>query len=154
MHITKYAQYCLIILWENMLGNLQYFQVNILSLNTQSHCHTSRLGLFPFSILSKNNFIKSFPLESWKQNTNYMSSPITQGAFLKSVLGIQLLFAHTLIKCKAFKSECFKLNGWVSAKQIYLVHRTWSIANYNSITMKGLNSINKIQIFKFTWAAV
>lgn len=81
---------------------------------------------------------------------NYISRPITQGAFLKSVLGIQLLFADTLIKCKAFKSDCFKLNGWVSAKQIDLVHRAWSIANDNSITMKGLNSINKTQIFNVT----
>lgn len=77
---------------------------------------------------------------------NYISRPITQGAFLKSVLGIQLL----LIKCKAFKTDCFKLNGWVSAKQIDLIHRAWSIANYNSITMKGLNLINKTQVFKVT----
>lgn len=81
---------------------------------------------------------------------NYISRPITQGAFLKSVLGIQLLFANALIKSKAFKSDCFKLNGWVSAKQIDLIHRAQSITNYNSITMKGLNSINKIQIFKVT----
>lgn len=78
---------------------------------------------------------------------NYISRPITQGAFLKSVLGTQLLFAHTLIKCKAFKSDCFKLNGWVSAKQMDLFH---SAQNYNSITMKELHSINKIQIFKVT----
>lgn len=81
---------------------------------------------------------------------NYISRPITQGAFLKSVLGTQLLFAHPLIKCKAFKSDCFNLNGWVSAKQIDLFHSAGSIANYNSIIMKGLNSINKVQIFKVT----
>lgn len=89
-------------------------------------------------------------MESWKQNMNYILGPITQGAFLKSVLGIQLLFAHTLIKCKAFKFDCFKLNGWVSTKQIDLIHRAQSIANYNSIMMKGLKSVSKIQIFKVT----
>jgi len=81
---------------------------------------------------------------------NYISRPFTQGAFLKSVLGIQLLFAHTLVKYKAFKSDCFKLNEWVSAKQIDLIHKAWSIANYNAITTKGFNSMNKTQIFKFT----
>lgn len=81
---------------------------------------------------------------------NYISRSITQGAFLKSVLGTQLLFAHTLIKCKAFKSDCFKLNGWVSAKQIDLFHSALSIANYNSLKMKGLSSITKIEIFKAT----
>lgn len=134
-----------------MLGELVIFSSQYTFIK-----HTKSLSYFkawvfsPFQYYLEIILTRFFPLESWKQNMNYISRPITQGTFLKSVLGIQLLFAHTLIKCKAFKTNCFKLNGWVSAKQIDLIHRAWSIANYNSITMKELNSINKIQIFKVT----
>lgn len=147
--------YTLIILWENTLGELVIFSSQYTFIkHTKSLSYFKTWGFFPFQYYLEIILTRFFPLESWTQNMNYISRPITQGTFLKSVLGIQLLFAHTLIKCKAFKSNCFKLNGWVSAKQIDLIHRAWSIANYNSITMKGLNSINKIQIFKVTWAEI
>lgn len=87
--------------------------------HTKSLSYVKAYGgfFFPLQYYLKIILMRFFPLESWKQNMNYISRPITQGAFLKSVLGTQLLFAHTLIKCKAFKSDC---SGWVSAKQIDL----------------------------------
>lgn len=55
---------------------------------------------FPFQLDLKIILTRFFfKLEG---NINYISRPVTQGAFLKSVLGIQSLFAHTLIKVQSF----------------------------------------------------
>lgn len=41
---------------EELVRELVTFSSQYTSINTQSHCHTSRLKFFPFTVLSKNNF--------------------------------------------------------------------------------------------------
>lgn len=105
---------------------------------------------FFFTVLSKNNFNVIFSFGKLEAKYELYIKTNHSRCFPKECPWNPVAICTHINKVQSFKSDCFKLNGWVSAKQIDLFHSAWSIANYSFITMKGLHSINKIQTFKVT----